>query len=120
MSIQLVVLKSGEELIADVKEVRKEVSQDVVGYLFNNPLLLEVEPEQEPEVLNEEDTIVEFKPSVRIIFFPWLPLAKTREIPCSADWVTTMAKPKDDVVKLYEEQINGGTKNDKGSVVINE
>ena len=30
MSIQLVVLKSGEELIADVKEVRKEVSQDVV------------------------------------------------------------------------------------------
>ena len=30
MSIQLVVLKSGEELIADVKEIRKEISKDVV------------------------------------------------------------------------------------------
>ena len=121
MSIQLVVLKSGEELIADVKEIRKEISKDVVGYIFNNPLILEIEPENpEPQVLSEKDTMVEFKPTVRVIFFPWLPLSNSKDIPCSADWVVTMVKPKDDVIKLYREQVDGGPNNDKGSVVINE
>ena len=35
MSIKLAVLKSGEDIIADVKELI--VEENIVGYLFNNP-----------------------------------------------------------------------------------
>ena len=36
MSIKLAVLKSGEDIIADVKEIIAE-DKNVVGYLLNNP-----------------------------------------------------------------------------------
>ena len=35
MSIKLAVLKSGEDIIADVKELI--VEENIVGYLFDNP-----------------------------------------------------------------------------------
>ena len=34
MSVQLVLLKSGEEVIADVKELRDD-SDDLLSYVFN-------------------------------------------------------------------------------------
>ena len=42
MAIKLVVLKSGEDLIADVKEIQSENSNEVIGYYFYNPLLLKL------------------------------------------------------------------------------
>ena len=39
MAIKLVVLKSGEDLIADVKEIQSENSNEVIGYYFYNPLI---------------------------------------------------------------------------------
>ena len=40
MSIKLVMLKSGEDIIADVKEIKS--NDDVVGYYFNNPLIIKL------------------------------------------------------------------------------
>ena len=36
MSIKLVMLKSGEDLVADVKEIKS--NEEVVGYYFDDPL----------------------------------------------------------------------------------
>ena len=38
MTIKLVVLKSGEDLIADAKEIRGP-DEEVVGYYFKDPLV---------------------------------------------------------------------------------
>ena len=54
MSVNLVILKSGEELIADVKEIKS--GKDVVGYFFDDPLTLHCEADEEPEILLEEET----------------------------------------------------------------
>ena len=39
MSVNLVILKSGEELITDVREIKSE--NDIVGYYFDDPLTLD-------------------------------------------------------------------------------
>ena len=40
MSIKLVMLKSGEDLIADVQEIKSK--DDVIGYYFNNPFIIKM------------------------------------------------------------------------------
>ena len=106
MSVNLVLLKSGEELITDVKEIKS--GDEIVGYFFNDPLRLNFSPEQEPEVLQESETSLKYNSKISITFFPWVPFAAQRkQIPCSADWIVTIVKPQEQLVKLYEEKING-------------
>jgi len=115
MAIKLVVLKSGEDLIADVKEIHSEKAEEVIGYYFYNPLILKLySAEKKPVVLSEEEgtttelgTTKEFQSKVGITFYPWIPLSGTREIPCSADWVVTIVDPQEQVVKMYQEKVNG-------------
>jgi len=111
MSVNLVILKSGEELIADVKEIKS--GNDVVGYYFDDPLLLDCESDEEPEVLMEDETETKYNSKVSISFFPWIPLsAERKNIPCSADWIVTIVKPQEQLIKLYEEKVNGQNNQD--------
>ena len=80
MTVKLVMLKSGEDIIADVKEIKSE--QDVVGYFFHDPLVVKTYSPEEPVVLSEESgsvkdygTTKEFSSKVGITFYPWIPLA---------------------------------------------
>ena len=52
MTVKLVMLKSGEDIIADVKEIKSE--QDVVGYFFHDPLVVKTYSPEDPMVLSEE------------------------------------------------------------------
>ena len=51
MSIQLALLKSGEEVIADIKEFRNSDDQ-LVSYFFGNPYAIRVS-HPEPQLLTE-------------------------------------------------------------------
>ena len=57
MTVKLVMLKSGEDIIADVKEIKSE--QDVVGYFFHDPLIVKMYSPEEPVVLSEENGVRE-------------------------------------------------------------
>ena len=123
MTVKLVMLKSGEDIIADVKEIKSE--QDVVGYFFHDPLIVKMYSPEEPVVLSEENgvesdhgTTKEISSKVGITFYPWVPLAAEKKIPCSADWVITIVEPMQNLKKLYQEKINGRDKGNQSSVVI--
>ena len=68
MSIKLVMLKSGEDLIADVKEIKS--NEEVVGYYFDDPLLVKIYDTDKPTVLNEGDTTKEYATKIGVTFFP--------------------------------------------------
>ena len=51
MTVNLVMLKSGEDIIADVKEIKSE--EDVVGYFFHDPLIMKMYSPEEPIILNK-------------------------------------------------------------------
>ena len=123
MTVKLVMLKSGEDIIADVKEIKSE--EDVVGYFFHDPLIVKMYSPEEPVVLSEENgiesehgTTKEISSKVGITFYPWVPLAAEKKIPCSADWVITIVEPVENLKKLYQEKINGRNKGNQSPVVV--
>ena len=110
MTIKLVLLKSGEELIADVKEmVVDETNPQVVGYFLNTPCLVSLKTD---EVITENTVPQAFK----VGMYPWLALSKDKTLPVPADWVVTMAEPIDNVTRMYvEDVLKNGRQNDQGT-----
>ena len=97
MSIKVALLKSGESVIADIKEL---VSDDkICGYLFENPNVITY---LEPEVLTEENQTNKLKLSL----IPWILITSDTKIPVRSDWVITIVEPIEEVKKIYEEKIN--------------
>ena len=116
MSVKLVMLKSGEDIIADVKELKTE--EGIVGYYFDKPLIVKMHHSEEPTVLNEEGSSREYESKISVQFYPWIPLSEESRIPCSADWVVTIVEPVKNVKKLYRESLNGRNKGNQSPVIV--
>ena len=116
MTVKLVMLKSGEDIIADVKELKTE--EGIVGYYFHNPLIVKMSHAEEPTVLNEEGSSREYESMISVQFYPWIPLSEESRIPCSADWVVTIVEPVQNVKKLYQESLNGRNQGNQSPVIV--
>jgi len=95
MTIKILLLKSGEDVIADLKEM---VSPDekVIGYFLTKPCVVKLIP---------KDTEDESKRETAIRMYPWMPLAKEKDIPLPTDWVVTMVTPIEKVETMYKEDV---------------
>ena len=95
MTVKILLLKSGEDVIADLKEM---VSPDekVIGYFLTKPCVVKLIP---------KDTEDESKRETAIRMYPWMPLAKEKDIPLPTDWVVTMVTPIEKVETMYKEDV---------------
>ena len=116
MTVKLVMLKSGEDIVADVKEI-KSAEQEVIGYFFHDPLIVKMYEPEEPTVLSE-GTTNKYSSKISILFYPWIPLSAENRVPCSADWVITMVEAIENLKKLYQEKIDGRDKGNKSPVIV--
>ena len=116
MSVKLVMLKSGEDIIADVKELKSE--EGIVGYYFHNPLIVQISHPEKPTVLNEDSSSREYESKISVQFYPWIPLSEESRIPCSADWVVTIVEPVKNIKKLYQERLDGRHKGNQSPIVV--
>ena len=105
MSIQLALLKSGEEVIADIKEIRQEDTDVLVSYLFKNPYCVKIKTTQ---VLVEDES----RPKHQLAYYKWMSLSNDSDIIVNKDWVVCITDPLDSVKKNYEERMNGRRFND--------
>ena len=105
MSIQLALLKSGEEVIADIKEIRQEETDVLVSYLFKDPYCVKIKT---TEILVEEES----RPKHELAYYKWMTLSKDNDIIVNKDWVVCITEPLDSVKKNYEEKMNGRRSND--------
>ena len=104
MSIKILLLKSGETVISDVKEmIEKDIldKEKVWGYLLKSPFKISV---QSPVFLSEETG--EDSPSIQVLFSPWILLTEDKEMPFPCDCVVTIVEPVKDVKEMNEEKIN--------------
>ena len=103
MTIKLVLLKSGEDIIADVAEMASGEGEDkrVVGYFLHKPCIVKL---RDSQVLTEE-TEAEQKSSFKVSLFPWMPLTSDKTIPVPADWLVTMVEPKEKLKQMYIEDV---------------
>ena len=96
MAIKVLVLKSGEDVIADVQEMYGS-EQQVFGYLLNNPCVIKLKASDQPSTEEEK--------SVSIRMHPWMPVAREKTIPVTIDWVVTMVTPVEKVQEMYEKDV---------------
>ena len=118
MTVKLLLLKSGEDLIADIKEmvVGEEENVRVVGYFLHKPCVVKMTPPSNvPEEFKEE--IDPQKASFQVTLFPWMPLSKDNTIPISADWVVTMVTPSDKLNNMYIEDVVNYGKDNQSSIL---
>jgi hypothetical protein len=100
MTIKLSVLKSGERLIADIKEAI--VDDKPVTYIFENPCLVSIENRQY-KISDSDEENVETK--IGISLYPWPTFSKDKVIPVPLDWVVTVVEPTDDLKQMYERDV---------------
>ena len=104
MSIKLALLKSGEEVIADIAEFRNS-EDELVSYLFKKPYCVKIKTSQ---VLVENES----RPKHQLAYYKWMSLSKDDDIIVNRDWVVCISEPLDTVKKTYEEKVNGRRSND--------
>ena len=104
MSIKLAVLKSGENVISDAKELI--VENKICGYLFNKPHKVEF---AKPILLLEEDS-APTDGELQITLSPWIILTSDKNIPIPRDWIITLVEPIETLKEMYEERV--GTEDD--------
>ena len=102
MSIKLLVLKSGEDIISDVAEMASGEGEDkrVVGYFLHKPCVVKIRDSQLVEKSEDEN-----KTSFKVSLFPWMPLTTEQTIPIPADWLVTMVEPRENLKEMYIEEV---------------
>ncbi len=104
MTVKLLLLKSGEDVIADVQEmcVGDTENPTVVGYYLKYPCRAKLVSETQAQ--NGES-----KHPFRLQLTPWMPLTKDDRIPVVADWVVSVVEPIDELKTAWEQ---GAKKNE--------
>ena len=118
MTIKLMLMKSGEDIIADVSEmtVGEEDDKRVVGYFLNKPCIVKM---RQPQLLTEQSEGPRKKAGYEVSLLPWMPLAVEETIPVVADWIITMVDPVIKLKQMYITDIvnykkDGTTREDTG------
>lgn len=100
MTVKLALLKSGEKVIADIKELVNE-EEKVVSFVFTYPYEVDF---LSPRLLTEGD---QQETQYSVSFKTWMPLCSDSDIAISPDWVVAIVEPIEMVKESYEEKING-------------
>ena len=113
MTIKLCLLKSGEDIITDLTEMRTQEGPEgrVIGYFFEKPCGVKMRnPQQQPSEGNTQ------KAGFEVSLFPCMPLTLETKIPITADWLITMVEPSPALKEMYIEDVsNGPTDKDNSS-----
>ena len=95
MSVKLLLLKSGEEVITEVKEIVDPDTKDPIGFHMHKPFRLDI-------VSNaEEGIVINQQKGYQVSRFPWAPLSKERDFFLPGHHVLTAYDPLDDIAEQY-------------------
>jgi hypothetical protein len=118
MTVKLALLKSGEDVIADIREAISEETNKLVSYIFSDPYVVKL---TQPQVLMEDSEQPETR-AYNISVYPWVPLSDDTDIAINPDWVVTIVEPAAKLKQSYEQRMNGRGNynvdgpNDEGSI----
>ena len=99
MALQLALLKSGDEIIADVREVFDKETNKPVSLVFIRPVYVE---QTGVTFLAEKDGE---ESEVTYVFRPWIENSDDEEYFVPHDWVVTVCKPTITIIENYIRNI---------------
>ena len=101
MSIKLTLLKTGEQLISDMKELVAEGKDQAHAYLLDNPHTVEINEKQ--FMTEEEKKDGDF--GINVTLLPWIILSQDTQMIIPVDSVLTVVEPLDSVTQLYLDKL---------------
>ena len=101
MSIKLTLLKTGEQLISDMKELVAEGQDQAHAYLLDNPHTVQI---NEKQFITEEET-EGGDYGIDVSLLPWLILSKDSQMIIPVDSVLTVVEPLESVTQLYLDKM---------------
>ena len=101
MSIKLTLLKTGEQLISEMKELVPEDQEQVHAYLLQNPHTVEINEKQ--FMTEEEKKDGDF--GINVTILPWIILSQDSQIIIPVDSVLTVVEPLESVTQLYLDKL---------------
>tara|TARA_B100001778_G_scaffold147928_1_gene121681 strand:+ start:71 stop:478 length:408 start_codon:yes stop_codon:yes gene_type:complete len=110
MTIKLLVLKSGEDVVADVSEMMAgeegsiENPSRLIGYFLDTPVVVKLR-NTTPLTDDEVDPEKPDKSQFSLSMYPWQPLSTETRIPIPTEWVVTMVSPVSQVITMYQKDV---------------
>ena len=101
MSIKLTLLKTGEQLISEMKELVPEGQEQVQAYLLENPHTVEIN--EKHFVTEEEKKDGDF--GINVTLLPWIILSQDNQMIVPFDSVLTIVEPLNSVTQLYIDKL---------------
>lgn len=102
MSVKLALLKSGENIIADIKEYIND-NEEVVSLVFSNPYVVKL---LTPELLMETSIGLDGEVEHRVSFYPWMVFSQDKTIAVDPQWVISIVNPHEWIKSSYEQKMN--------------
>lgn len=100
MAVKLAVLKSGENVIADIKQFVDD-NDKVISLVFSNPFSVQL---LTSELLFEENTSEEYEH--KVAFYPWIVLSNDKIIEVDPSWVVCVVEPNEMIKTSYNNKMN--------------
>ena len=104
MSIKITVLKTGEHIISDMKELMTEGEENAQAYMLVNPHTYDINEKQ--FITEEEKELEEGDYGINVSLLPWIILSKDKKMIIPTDSVLTVVEPIDAVTQLYLDKVN--------------
>jgi len=103
MTVKVMLLKSGEDVISNAKEILDKEKKGIIAYYLKNPYTMQIVEKQDDSDQLVTDSANEAKPKTtfQIKYIDWAPLSKEREFIIPSDWVVTIYDPHDQIMKDY-------------------
>ena len=102
MSVKITILKTGEHLISDMKELMAEGQEHAQAYLLNNPHTYTINEKQ----FITEDEKKDGDYGIDVSLLPWLILSKDSQMIIPVDSVLTVVEPVNALTKLYQDKLD--------------
>ena len=103
MAIKIARMQSGEDVIADIKEIRESSeSTKALAYEFEEAFTIQIMQNPEDYFQEEGKDPIESLQDMQIQFFPWSPLTKGRNLVTLLS-VVAISDPHEKVMQGYQE-----------------
>ena len=102
MSVKVVRMQNGEDVVADVKEIRPESGKSAIAYEFLDAMVVTIL--RSTEDMFEEKTEMESLGEIQLEFFPWSPLGTGRNI-VTLYSVVSISDPHSNVIEGWQQAI---------------
>lgn len=108
MSVKVILLKSGEDVISDAKEILDEERKGIIAYYLSNPYIMQLSTKTENDdgPTLDGETVDAPKTTFTVRYTNWAPLSKDRDFLIPSDWVVTIYDPHDNIMRDYCKKHN--------------